>query len=383
MADAAVWWRGELRDPQVGSVRATRTVGEFTAEAWADVSCGDETPMQQFIWCLAASRAFAADTETDLLVVGRGGRLDALAPLSRSPHWLGRLRLLGAEELGESIEVIHRDDRSLRDLAEAMANTRKPISFGHYPAASPFVAALREAYRGCGIVVSRELPDRGNPTIALDPTWIEPEKHLTPGRSSDLRRMRRAAEKMGVLSLEIVAPSKDQLSALLDEALAIEAGGWKGRAKTAVATDDSKAAFYRYYAELAQEVGILRLCFLRIDGVAVATQIAVQTNGRFWLLKIGYDERFKRCSPGNLLLRDTIAFAAAQGLRSYEFLGKEATWTKMWTTSASPLVALRVYPFNAAGGLAAAVDASRMLTRRLMGWRASMKKRASKDGDNA
>ena len=43
-------------------------------------------------------------------------------------------------------------------------------------------------------------------------------------------------------------------------------------------------------------------------------QVAVETGGRFWLLKVGYDERFARCSPGSLLLLETIRHAATTGV---------------------------------------------------------------------
>ena len=138
--------------------------------------------------------------------------------------------------------------------------------------------------------------------------------------------------------------------------MAVEANGWKGRSGTALQVDRKLERFFRRYAQLACEAAILRLCFLRIDGKAVAMQLAVETDERFWLFKIGYDETYGRCSPGNLLMRETIRYAAQRGLKSYEFLGKEAPWTELWTQAAHPITALRTYPFNFAGFAALIAD---------------------------
>jgi CelD/BcsL family acetyltransferase involved in cellulose biosynthesis len=104
---------------------------------------------------------------------------------------------------------------------------------------------------------------------------------------------------------------------------------------------------------------------LRIDGRAAAVQLAVETADGFWLLKLGYDERFARCSPGSLLLRETIRYAATRGLRSYEFLGSAESWIRPWTETARPCVRLDAYPFERSGVGMLATDAAAAAGRRL------------------
>jgi CelD/BcsL family acetyltransferase involved in cellulose biosynthesis len=82
----------------------------------------------------------------------------------------------------------------------------------------------------------------------------------------------------------------------------------------------------------------------------------VECADRLWTLKIGYDESFGRCSPGALLTRYTIAWAAERGLRSYEFLGTAAAWTRDWTQDERRCVSLRIYPLGPKGLAALAVD---------------------------
>jgi CelD/BcsL family acetyltransferase involved in cellulose biosynthesis len=328
----------------------------FTAATWNGVPMHRRTPMQQHIWARAAAETLSPHAPVLVVTVGPPQRPIALAPLMRSPSGPARLRLLGAEELGESVEVVYQDERALEALARGLSRIGLALGFGHYLADTLLTAALRRAYRGRGLVVSKRLAMRGSPYITLDASWIEPEQHFSARRRSDFRRMQRNAEKLGAVSTQIIEPSPDALGPLLDEAIDIEAKGWKERAGTAMSVDRRLERFYRRYAQLACEAGILRLCFLRIAGKAVAMQLAVETEGRFWLFKIGYDEAYARCSPGNLLMRETISYAARRELKSYEFLGKEAPWTALWTQAAHSITALRTYPANVAGLTALVVD---------------------------
>ena len=85
-------------------------------------------------------------------------------------------------------------------------------------------------------------------------------------------------------------------------------------------------------------------------------QLAVVSGNRFWLLKIGYTDEFARCSPGILLMLETIRYAAKCGLRSYEFFGVEEPWLRVWTELVRPCVSLRAYPTNLRGGMVLARD---------------------------
>jgi len=336
---------------------------EFSAETWNSVPAEQRTPMQHHIWARACAETLATIADVQVATAGPRERPTAIAPLAPAHPGSRRLSLLGAEDLWESGEVQYLDEAALHSLARELAESGKPIGFGHYPAESPFIPALRRAYRGRGLVVVKPLHARGMPFIELDANWLEPESQLSSRRRADLRRMRRRAEQEGALTVDIGLPRAEDLERLLDEAFAVEADGWKGRSGTAIKIDARLERFFRRYAELARCAGILRLCFLRIVGLSAAMQIAVECDGGFWLLKVGYRESLGRCSPGNLLMRETIRYAVEQGLDSFEFLGKEAPWTEAWTPHARPIASLKTYPFNPTGVNALARDGMRSATR--------------------
>jgi len=314
--------------------------------AWGRLEPGAVSPMQQFIWAQACASALTREGELRVLVVEEGEEAVAIAPLV---HHNGKpcLEMLGVAELSEPTDVLCADRGALPTLAAAMLDLGAPLYLQRVPADSLVPDVLEKSFRGRGALFCTR--DNSWPFIPLDSSWVKPESHLNAGRRSDLRRSQRIAAEMGPVSSEVLSPVPSTLAPLLEEAFAVEAASWKGEDKSAMALDPTRGAFYRHYAAAACEKGILRLCFLRIGGQAAAMQMAIESGGRLWLLKIGYDRRFAHCSPGILLLRETLRYAAVRGLSSLEFLGTAEPWIRAWTWRERPCVAIRWYPFGLRG----------------------------------
>lgn len=311
------------------------------------------SPVQHHQWARTYAEVYGADRRLEVIVAGTG-RAIAIAPLFRPRGTQRRLELIGVSELYEVMDFLYSDASDIGAVVAAVARTRLPIVLKRMRRDSRALAALQAAYRGNALVFCR--PARGCPWIALDDSWSNPEQHVNSGRRSDLRRAQRNAKKIGPVTCEILSPTRKEVPSLLDEAYRVEAAGWKGRSKTAMLYDARLGEFYRRYAAAAGDRGILRLCFLRIGGEAAAVQLAVETGDRFWLIKIGYSEKFARCSPGVLLMMETIRYAAQSGLLSYEFLGAAEPWIRNWTSLEHPCVSFRAYPLNIRGMAAFMAD---------------------------
>ena len=67
----------------------------------------------------------------------------------------------------------------------------------------------------------------------------------------------------------------------------------------------------------------------------------------------------------NLLLVETLKYAVARGLRSYEFLGSSERWTDVWTRQIRPCVTVAAYPKNCRGGVTFCCDAVKFGWERL------------------
>jgi CelD/BcsL family acetyltransferase involved in cellulose biosynthesis len=331
------------------------------AGVWDELAHRLQSPVQSYQWARAWVEAFSHRYDIHVVTVGPTDRPFGIAPLVRK---LGGLDVeqLGGHDPREPADLLFTDERAAEDLALALAALGRPLVLQRLPARSPAVPALRRAFRSRGLLVVR--PQPSSPFIRLDETWLEPERNFNVGRRSDFRRAYRIAETSGPVRTEIHDPNAEEVQPLLAEALAVEEAGWKGRAGTALSKDRSLRDFYTRYASLAASEGILRIAFLRIGDRQVAMQLAVESHRRFWLLKIGYDENFARCSPGTLLMLHTVRYAAEKGLASYEFLGTEEPWTRMWTRLGHPTVSVRAYPAGVPGARALAADAIQYVRRR-------------------
>jgi CelD/BcsL family acetyltransferase involved in cellulose biosynthesis len=330
-------------------------------QVWSGLSARGNGPMQHFIWSWACAETFKAAGKLQFVSVGSDDQPTALAPLIQSNQIFSRLEMIGVKELYEPMDFLYSDRSSLDILARNLAKRGIALWLRRLPADSPALPAIKMAFRRRGIV--HTLPVDPYPYLELNSDWIAPESHFNSGRRSDFRRAQRHASRLGETSYETLSPSPEEVGPLLEEAYQIEMASWKGEAGTALAADPVRGAFYRHYARAASESGVLRLFFLRIDGQAVGMQIAIECDDRFWLLKIGHDDRYSKCSPGTLLMLHSLKYAASRGLKSYEFLGIAEPWTRNWTESLRPCVSLRAYPLSIGGIAVMSCDAITLMLK--------------------
>jgi CelD/BcsL family acetyltransferase involved in cellulose biosynthesis len=332
--------------------------------AWQRLEARAGLPMQSHAFTSALASTLLADSDIEVFFNRQGGDIDALLPLCRRPGHFARWTIVGAHEVCEPHDALCRDPRTAGLLAEAIVRDSRAVELDRIPAGSPLIPAMRSAMRGKGLVSVR--PAIPTPTISLDGRWLDPASRFNSGRRSDFRRAARRASEYGEVSLEILSPKPAEFDALFDEAVGVELRSWKREAGTAIAADRAKESCFRHYFRSACERGTFRIAFLRIDGEAVAMQMALESLDRFWLFKIGFDERYEKCSPGTLLMLHTIGWAANRGLRAYELLGNVEPWiAQFWTREQHECLCVRTYPFNARGAVAFAGDALVWLRKRL------------------
>jgi hypothetical protein len=124
-------------------------------------------------------------------------------------------------------------------------------------------------------------------------------------RRHDVERLARRLGEQGDLRLRLVAPGVcDDLDGVLDDFLALEAAGWKGRDGTAIANRPAERRFFRAAAHGAFRAGRLMVLSLEVDGRPVAMKCnfltdAAQAGG--FAFKIAFDESLGRFSPGVVL----------------------------------------------------------------------------------
>jgi CelD/BcsL family acetyltransferase involved in cellulose biosynthesis len=318
------------------------------------------SPMQSHIWNLACAESFT-DGDPILVAVQRRGKTVAFVPLFR-PHGEKRLVYLG-QNLFEPTLFSFKDSEACQALARALLTMSDPIFLRDVDADSPMVEALQKA---CSeekrICVTRPMPS--HPWLQLDESWQRPEEHLNSGRRSDLRRARRNAEKIGPISFQNITPTTCELEDVLTEVFRVESANWKGESGSGLAYDAVIQGFYRRFSQLASKQGILRILLMKCGDETAAVQLGVDYKNRFWLLKMGYDQNFSRCSPGELLIVESLRLAAERGMQAYEFTGTPESWTQKWTSTVHTSVSVRIYAEGLRGLMSVAAETSRAAARR-------------------
>ncbi len=190
--------------------------------------------------------------------------------------------------------------------------------------------------------------DNNSPYFDMPSTHEEMQQRLETKFKANLRRRHKKLAEKGHVTFEKVTGGLD-LPLHLEEGFAVEASGWKGREGTAMSQDPHVAGFYSELARFAAHDGSLALYYLRVDGRPVAFQYGLAYGSTYYLLKPGYDESVRECSPGQLLMDEVVKECIAQRLSEFDFLGPDMAWKRDWASQGRQHARLYIFRDSAYG----------------------------------
>ncbi|WP_395449982.1 GNAT family N-acetyltransferase [Aminobacter sp. UC22_36] len=117
----------------------------------------------------------------------------------------------------------------------------------------------------------------------------------------EFRRLGRRLADQGVVEHK-VARTQDDVRHAIEQFLTLEASGWKGRQRTAMAIDRYRAAFAREAVHRMSEQDMCRIHTLTLDGRTIASLVVFVEAGVAYTWKTAYDETLSAFSPGVLLM---------------------------------------------------------------------------------
>ncbi|MEM9106891.1 MAG: GNAT family N-acetyltransferase [Pseudomonadota bacterium] len=170
----------------------------------------------------------------------------------------------------------------------------------------PFAGLLRAVAVSRGLPIAEtDVQQRPMLQSPLDgPDYLA--QSLSTKHLRDRRRLRRRLEKEGNLQYDI-ARQPDAVRHRLEEFLHLEAGGWKGRKRTALVADRYQAAFAREAVNDLASADNVRIHTLNLNDEAIASMIVFVMNGTAYTWKTAYNEDYQAYSPGQLLVDDLTA----------------------------------------------------------------------------
>ena len=146
---------------------------------------------------------------------------------------------------------------------------------------------------------------------------LEPRNNVSPNadeylreslsrkRRKELKRLENRLGEMGQLTYEVLE-NQANAAPWIEQFLALEASGWKGRAGTAFANEESHRQFFRDIAMEAFHRGRLMMLALKLNGNPLAMKFNLLSGDGAFACKIAFDEEYARFSPGVLLELDNI-----------------------------------------------------------------------------
>lgn len=164
----------------------------------------------------------------------------------------------------------------------------------------PFAAALRS------VAEARNLPLEVTGAVKRPflESRLDGETYLRQSLRShhyrEFRRLKRRLAEKGRLEYR-VARQPGEIRHGIETFLTLEAAGWKGRARTAMAVDRYRAAFAREAVDRLAERDLCRIHTLTLDGRPIACLVVFVESGIAYTWKTAYDEAYAAFSPGTLL----------------------------------------------------------------------------------
>lgn len=333
---------------------------------WADLARNavEANPFYSPALLIPALDAFASENVRLALVRDARGRLIALAPFapvvgySRLPvrylaTWMHEHCFFAAPLVRKGSEA-----EALSALFDLVEGEGAFLRLRHLDAAGPIRAAAIDAAARTGRLAS---PSARYSRACLSAGY-ETDAHLREALSGkkrkELRRLRARIEAEGRLSFSTLA-ERDDLSLWMQDFLALEASGWKGRAGTALAAKPESRAFFAAALLRAFDAGALDFHRLAVNDRPIAMIVNFTGGGGAYSFKIAYDEEFARYSPGVML--EIGMMRALEGREGLSFVDSCAApdhpmINSLWRERRA------IEALNVSGGRAGAKAIFRMLT---------------------
>ena len=164
----------------------------------------------------------------------------------------------------------------------------------------------------CALLRFAEMADR--PTVVLDaharavldrpPTGaLDLRSGLAARRRKEYARQMRRLGALGCVTVE-AAVEPDHVRCRFAEFMTVEAGGWKGRGGTALASLPAIAEFARAAISNRADAGAARIHSIRLDDRPIAVLVSLLAGATAFTWKIAYDETYARFSPGAQLMME-------------------------------------------------------------------------------
>ena len=270
------------------------------------------TPWWQKTWW----RHFGRDAELRLLALHDDSTFLGIAPLMLRN---GTVRFLGDTDVSDYGDfIVSRGNEAL--FYETLMDYLPTMDwdgadFLSLPQDSPALTYIPQLAERKGLSVNVSEEDK-TPLVCLPATWEEFLAGLTKKDRHELRRKLRRLEGSGSFT-QYVVKSRETMPAEMEKFFRLHRASRVDKAE--YMTPQRESFFTDIAVELASR-DQMRLAFLELDGVTVASCITFDYRDSYLLYNSGYDLSFSNLSVGLLNKALEIREAIGSGKRVFDFL---------------------------------------------------------------
>lgn len=331
-------------------------------DTWDLLAARVGTPLARHAWYIAALGSLQQHTfEISVVLVWDGIQLAAAAPLMLDKA-LKPNRLVPIDAFaGEPFRLLYRDSEALGALAKACAGLKRPILFRRLQFSETDLALFSSALRSNAAVYCKARYTSATTQLPADFDTFEAS--MSRKRLSAIRgKWRAATRQYGEVATEFVTPEPGDLPVLMERFMALEGSGWKQRSGTALCTDRRMGRFVSQLARAFAQDGLLEFAFLKIGGRDAACRLLLRQQSGGFAIKIGFDEKFRRFTPGILLSHESLRESCRIGATSFSFLGVYEGWQDNWPHEVTEDFRVATYPLRPSGAITLAADCSQAVS---------------------
>jgi CelD/BcsL family acetyltransferase involved in cellulose biosynthesis len=325
-----------------GRIIPVRGISSADERAWRDLPgrAAEPNPFYEADCVIPAATHQVFGAEINLAVAEDDGRFFGCVPIRAVRRWkfpypvvTTQVRRMGY--LGTPLLDPDAGTDAAEAILRAIATTRSSVHsrillIDTSCADGPVADLMRCAAKRLGFPLrSYESWERGKLERLDSPTYDRVHSSKT---RYNLRRQRRLLEKDTGTEVSVVDRTADATA--LAEYVALEAKGYKASEGVAMTTVPGEPEYFVDMCRRFEAEGRLHVLSLQAGDTALAMEIWVRGGDGLFLMKISYDERYKRYGPGVLLQMEAMKYFHEK---------TDASWIDTCTSAGNDLL-LRLYP---------------------------------------
>lgn len=173
-------------------------------------------------------------------------------------------------------------------------------------------------------------------------------KNIIPKKLyKNILRFERKIEKEQQATLKLLSHTqRESINSALGLFFKLEAHGWKGKAGSAIQSNETLETFYKNSWNTFADDGIAKIYCLYCGDDLIASGIAIQTNDEIILHKIAFNEALSQFGPGSILVKHIIQNSIDEELVKSICFNTNPPWLSRWHPKLYNLVALQIFNTN-------------------------------------